>query len=89
MLTRMDLDFCVMCKADIKTRIYLFNIISILILLKIIVKGFKLGAVDYIAKPFEKEESNIRLDKIKVIYKMQQEMESYNKKLHQGTKMSR
>lgn len=76
-------EFCAMLKADIKTRDIPIIFISALDSVEDKIKGFKLGAVDYIAKPFEKEEVTLRLNTHLKIYKMQQEMESYNKKLHQ------
>lgn len=68
-----------MLKADIKTRDIPIIFISALDSVEDKIKGFKLGAVDYIAKPFEKEEVTLRLNTHLKIYKMQQEMESYNK----------
>lgn len=75
-------DFCSMLKADVKTRDIPIIFISALDSVEDKIKGFKLGAVDYIAKPFEKEEVTLRLDTHLKIYKMQQELETYNKKLH-------
>lgn len=76
-------EFCAMLKADIKTRDIPIIFISALDSVEDKIKGFKLGAVDYIAKPFEKDEVTLRLNTHLKIYKMQQEMEAYNKKLHQ------
>lgn len=75
-------EFCSMLKADVKTRDIPIIFISALDSVEDKIKGFKLGAVDYIAKPFEREEVTLRLNTHLKIYKMQQELESYNKKLH-------
>ena len=76
-------EFCAMLKADVKTRDIPIIFISALDSVEDKIKGFKLGAVDYIAKPFEKEEVTLRLNTHLKIYRLQQEMEAYNKKLHQ------
>lgn len=75
-------ELCSMLKADAKTRDIPIIFISALDSVEDKVKGFKLGAVDYIAKPFEKEEVTLRLNTHLKIFKMQQELETYNKKLH-------
>lgn len=46
------------------------------------VRGLKAGAVDFIAKPFEPMEVNMRIENHLKIYKMQREMEDYNFKLN-------
>lgn len=46
------------------------------------IRGFQLGAVDYIAKPFEVEEVTLRINTHLKYYRMQQELEIYNKKLY-------
>ncbi len=46
------------------------------------IKGFKLGAVDYIGKPFEPTEVIMRVRNHVRIYEMQQEMEQLNRRLH-------
>ena len=63
-------EFCAMLKADIKTRDIPIIFISALDSVEDKIKGFK-------------EEVTLRLNTHLKIYKMQQEMESYNKKLHQ------
>ena len=45
-------EFCAMLKADVKTRDIPIIFISALDSVEDKIKGFKLGAVDYIAKPF-------------------------------------
>ncbi|EOT26552.1 hypothetical protein C805_00652 [Eubacterium sp. 14-2] len=46
------------------------------------VRGFKLGAVDYIGKPFEVTEVTMRVKNHLKIYEMQQELELSNRRLH-------
>lgn len=46
------------------------------------VRGLKAGAVDFIAKPFQPMEVNMRIENQLKIYKMQREMEAYNFKLN-------
>ncbi len=46
------------------------------------VRGFKLGAVDYIGKPFEVTEVTMRVTNHLKIYEMQQELEMSNRRLH-------
>ncbi|MCD7826170.1 MAG: response regulator [Clostridiaceae bacterium] len=75
-------EYCAMLRADVKTRDIPIIFISALDSMDDKVKGFKLGAVDYIAKPFEKEEVTVRLQTHLKIYRMQQELESYNRRLH-------
>ena len=75
-------EYCTMLKSDVKTRDIPIIFISALDAMEDKVKGFRLGAVDYIAKPFEKEEVSVRLSTHLKIYTMQQELESYNRRLH-------
>lgn len=46
------------------------------------VRGFRLGAVDYIGKPFEVTEVTMRVNNHLKIYEMQQELEMSNRRLH-------
>lgn len=46
------------------------------------VRGFKLGAVDYIGKPFEVTEVTMRVRNHLKLYEMQQELELSNRRLH-------
>lgn len=46
------------------------------------VRGFKLGAVDYIAKPFEVTEVTMRVNNHLKLHEMQQELERSNRRLH-------
>lgn len=75
-------EYCTMLKNDVKTRDIPVIFISALDATEDRVKGFQLGAVDYISKPFEKEEVNVRLATHMKIYRMQQELESYNRRLY-------
>ena len=56
-------EYCTMLKSDVKTRDIPVIFISALDAMEDKVKGFRLGAVDYIAKPFEKEEVSVRLSR--------------------------
>ncbi|MCI9446826.1 MAG: response regulator [Lachnospiraceae bacterium] len=46
------------------------------------VRGFKLGAVDYIGKPFEVTEVTMRVNNHLKLYEMQKELELSNRRLH-------
>ncbi len=75
-------EYCTMLKKDVKTKDIPVIFISALDSVEDKVRGFQLGAVDYIAKPFEREEMNVRLDTHLKIYRMQQELASYNRRLY-------
>ncbi len=75
-------EFCAMLKRNVTTRDIPTIFISALNSTEDKIKGFKLGAVDYIAKPFEVEEVTLRINTHLKIYRMQQELELYNKKLY-------
>lgn len=75
-------EFCAMLKKNVNTREIPIIFISALHSMEDKIKGFKLGAVDYIAKPFEVEEVTLRINTHLKIYRMQQEQEIYNKKLY-------
>lgn len=75
-------EYCTMLKSDVKTRDIPVIFISALDAMEDRIKGFRLGAVDYISKPFEKEEVNVRLATHLKIYQMQQELENYNRRLY-------
>lgn len=75
-------EFCAMLKKNINTREIPIIFISALNLTQDKIKGFQLGAVDYIAKPFEVEEVTLRINTHLKYYRMQQELEIYNKKLY-------
>ena len=75
-------EFCEMLKKDVKTRNIPIIFISAMNAAEDKVKGFQVGAVDFISKPFELEEVTMRVNNHLKIYKMQQELEVYNKRLH-------
>lgn len=75
-------EYCEMLKKDPKTRDIPIIFISALNSPEDKIRGFKLGAVDFIAKPFEEEEVKLRVNTHLKIYQMQQELEMYNRKLH-------
>lgn len=75
-------EYCTMLKKDVRTKDIPIIFISALDSVEDKVKGFRLGAVDYISKPFEKEEMSVRLNTHLKIYRMQQELESYNRRLY-------
>jgi putative two-component system response regulator len=74
--------FCSMLKKNANTRDIPVIFISALSNTEDRIRGFQLGAVDYISKPFEAEEVILRINTHLKIYKMQQELELYNKKLY-------
>lgn len=74
--------FCSMLKKNANTRDIPVIFISALNTSEDKIKGFRAGAVDYICKPFEVEEVTLRIDTHLKMYKMQQELEAYNKKLY-------
>ena len=75
-------EFCSMLKKSVSTRDIPVIFISALNSAEDKIKGFRSGAVDYIAKPFEVEEVTLRIDTHIKMYKMQQELEAYNKRLY-------
>ncbi len=74
--------FCSMLKKNANTRDIPVIFITALHSVEDKIKGFQLGAVDYIEKPFELEEVTMRINTHLKMYKMQQELEVYNKKLY-------
>lgn len=74
-------ELCEMLKRNIKTRDIPIIFISAMNSTLEKVKAFKLGAVDFITKPFELEEVILRVSTHIKIYRMQHELESYNNKL--------
>lgn len=73
--------FCTMLKNNIITRDIPVIFISALSSTEDKIKGFKAGAVDYIAKPFEVEEVILRINIHLHMYRLKQDMEAYNKRL--------
>lgn len=74
-------DFCEMLKKDEETKDIPIIIISALDSTEDKIKGFKLGAVDFIAKPFELQEIKLRVNTHLKIYQMQQELKDHNRRL--------
>lgn len=75
-------EFCEILKKDVKTRDIPIIFISAMDAKEDKIKGFQLGAVDFISKPFELEEVTLRVNNHLKLYKMQQQLEVYNKRLH-------
>lgn len=74
-------DLCSMLKKKPGTREIPVIFISALNSTEDKVRGFQLGAVDYITKPFDEEEVILRINTHLKIYTMKMELEAYNKKL--------
>ncbi|MBR6396378.1 MAG: response regulator [Lachnospiraceae bacterium] len=75
-------DFCEILKADPKTRDIPVIFVTAMTSLEDKKKGFSLGAVDFISKPFDPDEVSIRVNTQVKNYQMKQELENYNKRLH-------
>ena len=75
-------EFCSLLKSDVRTRSIPIIFISALNSASDKVKGFNLGAVDYISKPFEIEEVTSRINTHIHIYNLHKELEIHNKRLH-------
>ncbi|HKL99562.1 MAG TPA: response regulator [Mobilitalea sp.] len=76
-------ELCTMLKKNVSTRDIPIIFISGLCSSEDKIKGLKIGAVDYISKPYEAEEVTLRINTHLKIYRMQQELAQYNKKLYQ------
>lgn len=74
-------DLCSMLKKKASTREIPVIFISALNSTEDKIRGFKLGAVDYITKPFDEEEVLLRINTHLKIYTMKRELEAYNKRL--------
>lgn len=74
--------FCSMLKKSAVTRDIPVIFVSALEAPQDRIKGLKVGAVDYITKPFDPEELILRIEHHLKVYKTQQELELYNKKLN-------
>ena len=79
-------ELCEILKQDIKTREIPIIFISGGMSKEDKIKGFKLGAVDFINKPFEAEEVSLRVNNHIQIYEMKTNMENYNKQLNKMVK---
>ena len=74
-------DFCEILKQDPIMRDVPIIFISALNSTEDKVKGFKLGAVDFISKPFELEEITLRINTHLKIFQMQNELKVHNRRL--------
>ncbi len=74
--------FCSMLKKSAVTRDIPVIFVSALDTPQDRIKGLKVGAVDFITKPYHPEELILRIDHHLKMYKVQQELELYNKKLN-------
>lgn len=74
-------EFCEMLKQDTTLSDIPIIFISALNTTEDKVKGFKLGAVDFISKPFELEEITLRINTHLKIFQMQNELKEHNKRL--------
>ena len=74
--------FCSMLKNDPYTKDIPVIFISAMDTASDLSKGFELGAVDYIPKPFEKTEVEMRISTHLNIYNMQRDLEENNKQLN-------
>ncbi len=75
-------EFCSILKKDPYTRDIPVIFISAMDSAADMERGFELGAVDYIAKPFERIEVEMRIDTHLKIYLMQRDLEENNKMLN-------
>ena len=74
--------FCSMLKNDPYTKDIPVIFISAMDTASDLSKGFELGAMDYIPKPFEKTEVEMRISTHLKIYNMQRDLEENNKQLN-------
>jgi len=74
--------FCSMLKNDPYTKDIPVIFISAMDTASDLSKGFELGAVDYIKKPFDKTEVEMRISTHLKIYTMQKDLEENNKQLN-------
>lgn len=75
-------EFCTMLKKNANTREIPILFISSYYSREDKIKCFQLGAVDYITKPFDVDEITTRINTQLKIFRMQQELEEYNKRLY-------
>ena len=79
-------ELCEILKNDVKTKDIPIIFISGGMSKEDKIKGFKLGAVDFINKPFEAEEVSLRVNNHLQVYEMKINMEAYNKRLNKMVK---
>lgn len=75
-------ELCGILKNDVKTKDIPIIFISAGMSKEDKVKGFSMGAVDFINKPFELEEVSLRVDNHVQLYEMRKNMTAYNKRLN-------
>lgn len=75
-------ELCQILKNDIATKDIPIIFISAGMSKEDKVKGFRMGAVDFINKPFELEEVSLRVSNHVKLYQMGKEMTAYNKRLN-------
>ncbi|NLP33681.1 MAG: response regulator [Clostridiales bacterium] len=75
-------EFCAMLKKNKKTKEIPIIFVSSHYSRDDKAKCFQLGAIDYITQPFDVDEITIRINTQLKIYRMQQELEEYNRRLH-------
>lgn len=74
-------EYCSILKKNVKTREIPVIFISAMASPEIKEKGFLIGGVDFIQKPFEEREVSLRVETHLKLYRMQRELEEYNKQL--------
>lgn len=74
--------FCSMLKKDPYTRDIPVIFITAMDSMADLNKGFAIGAVDYITKPFERAEVEVRINTHLKIYSLQRDLEENNKRLN-------
>lgn len=74
-------EFCTMLKNDPYTKDIPVIFISAMDSSEDLSKGFELGAVDYIAKPFSRTEVEMRIDTHLKLYTLQRDLEENNRRL--------
>ena len=74
-------EFCEILKRNPTTRDIPIIFISAMNSVEDKIRGFNLGAIDFISKPFELEEVTMRVNNHLKIYRMQQELEENNARL--------
>ncbi len=79
-------ELCEILKNDVNTKDIPIVFISAGMSNEDKVKGFNLGAVDFINKPFALEEVSLRVNNHVQMYEMRKSMEGYNKKLNKMVK---
>lgn len=80
------LEFCELLKKDVYTREIPVIFISALDSAEDLSKGFEMGAVDYIFKPFDPKDIQLRVDNHLKLYNMQRELEDANHRLNNVVK---